>query len=287
MELEYTLKKQEVLLPGKKYCLELIYLNKRMGVEQVRVRQAKRIFDQVQELFDKEQVGILEVNKAKIAWMQEQFKVAQIDSDKRNLLLLLKNLNGENEVTFDQLDFDDDLNLAALDSIWQNKQLTDPAIKILRQQEEVALQQIRLSKNKSLPNLTAGFNQQGISGSIYSGVYAGVSIPLWSNRYKVKAAEAHYQYQQSFSNVQSSTAYADFQKQYNEYQILLGKFQTYQSTLSEVSSDLLLLQAYELGEISFMEYYMELQFYRQAFDSMLEMEKQLNQLKAEILKYQL
>ncbi len=287
MLLEYATKRQQLLLLAKKYCQELVYLNKRMAVEQMRAQQAKKIFEQVQELFDKEQVGVLDVNKAKVAWMQEQFKVQQIENDKQNLLLLLQNLNGGIEISFNQTDFVDRLNLAALDSIWHHKQLTDPAIKILKQQEDVAFQQLKFSKSKSLPNLTAGFNYQGVSGSNFSGIYGGASIPLWSNRNKVKAAKAHYQYQLTFTYGQLLVAFADFHKQYNDYQILLSKFNEYQTTLSELNSDNLLLEAYQLGEISFMEYYLELRFYRQAYDSMLEMEKLLNQLKAEILKHQL
>lgn len=287
MELEYRIKRHEMLLPAKNFLLELIYLNKKKAVEQVRVQQAKRVFDQVQELFEQEQIGVLAVNRAKVAWIQEQFRIEQIETDKRNLLLLLQNLNGGTEITFDQQEFTGELDLAALDSIWQDKQLTDPSYKILKQQEEVARQQIKLSKSRALPNLTAGFNYQGVSGSNYSGIFGGVSIPLWSNRNKVKAAEFKFEYQQAFSDVQFSAGFADFQKMYHNYQSLLGKYQEYQGTLSGLNSESLLLEAYELGEISFLEYYMELQFYRQAYDSMLEMELQLNRLKAEILKHQL
>lgn len=287
MTIEYDMLRQDVLLPAKKYLLEVIYLNKKMAVEEMRSQKAKQVFDQVQELFDKEQVGILEVNKAKIAWMQEHFKVDQIENERENLLLLLKNMNGGNDVTFTQPDLAEDLNLGALDSIWEHRQAVDPALRIFKQKEEIALQQIELSKTKALPNLTAGFNYQGVSGLNYSGVYGGVSIPLWSSKNTVKAAEAHYLYQQSYSNVQLLQVYAAFRKQYNAYQILLRKFLEYQDTLGNLSSDALLLTAYELGEISFMDYYIELQFYRRAYDTMLEMENQLHQLNAEILKHQL
>ncbi|MDH5474946.1 MAG: TolC family protein [Cyclobacteriaceae bacterium] len=286
-ELEYASNRQSILLTAKKAILELVYLNKRITVEQTRVEQAKKVVEQVQELFEKEIVGILEVNKAKIAWVQEQFKVEQIETNKQNILLHLKNLNGGVEISFTQPNYVESLTLAEMDSIWENKKLSDPVFKILKLQEEVALEQIKLSKNESLPNLTTGFNYQGVSGSNYSGIYGGLSIPIWSNRHKVKAAKAKYLYQQFFSDAQSITSYIDFQKQYNDYLILLSKFQEYERTLNGINSDILLLEAYELGEISFMTYYIELQFYRQAYDSMLEMEKQLIQLKADILKHQL
>jgi cobalt-zinc-cadmium efflux system outer membrane protein len=285
--LEYALKRQEVLLQVKKYCLELVYLNKRKSVEQERALQAKQVFDQVQELFAIEQISVLEVNKAKIFWMQEQFKVEQIESDQKNKLLSLSQLNGGNEIVFNQSVFEENQNFETLESVWKTRQLLDPSIKILKVQENVAEHQIKLSKTKTLPNLTVGFNSQGVSNERFSGVYGGVSIPLWSKRNRIKAAEARYQYQQSFSKIESSIAFVEFQKQYNEYQVLQSKFQEYQSTLFGLNSETLLLEAYVLGELSFLAYYMELNFYRQAYDAMLEMEKQLNQRKAEILKHEL
>jgi outer membrane protein TolC len=287
LKLNYEAKRQEILLSAQQYCMELIYLNKRMPIENSRIEQAKTVFDQVQALFDKDQVGILELNKAKVAWMQEQFKVQKIESDKRNLLSMLQNLNGGNTLSFDQEEYITPLELDNKDSLWQNKLSTDPLLQQLKQQETIAQQQLKLSRNKSLPNLTAGYNHQGVSGSNYSGIYAGVSIPLWSNRNKVKAAISNLQFQESYSTSQTMQEYTTFDKQYNDYQILLEKFKEYQITLLGLNSDELLLQAYQLGQISFMEYYLELQFYRQAYDAMLQMENQLHQLKADILKYQL
>lgn len=287
LALEYATKRQEILLKAQKYCHDLVFLNKRLRVEQLRMQQAKTIFDQAGELFEKKEVGILALNKAKIAWMQEQFKVQQIENDKRNLLFLLQTLNGGVAIEFAQAAYFNGLSMATRDSIWQDKLASDPALQALRQQEKVAMKQLRLSKNKSLPDLTAGYNYQGVAGSNFSGLYAGISIPLWHNRNKVKAAQTNLAYRQTYGGARTMVAYAGFEKQYNNYQILLDKFQEYQATLGGMNSDALLLRAYELGEISYMEYYLELQFYRQAYDSMLEMEKQLNQLKAEILKHRL
>jgi cobalt-zinc-cadmium efflux system outer membrane protein len=287
LDLDYKSKRQEILLEAQKYCQEIIYLSKRQENERLRLKQAKTVFDQVQELFDKEQVGVLELNKSKVAWLQEQFKVQQIESDKLNLLLLLKNLNGGKELIFDQADYFTILKLESKESLWQSKLNTDPALNQLKQNEVIASQQLKLSKNSTLPNITAGFNSQGVSGERFSGFYGGLSIPLWSNRNKVKAAQSNLEFQESYTDSRVMDQYASFEKQYNNYQILLAKFNDYQTTLSGLNSDELLLQAYQLGEISFMEYYIELQFYRQAYDAMLEMEKQLYQLQAELLKHRL
>lgn len=287
LELEYAAKRQEILLLATKYCYELLFLNKKLIVEQQRVDQAKKVYDQINELFEKDQVGILELNKAKVSWMQEQFKVEEIKTDRKSTLLQLEALNGGEEIAFDQAEYVADLDLPSSSSLWEQKMASDPALKNLKQQEAVALQAVKLSKNKSLPNLTAGFNTQGVSGAYYSGLYAGLSIPLWSNKNKVKAAESHLEYQQAFSSATSARMHAVFEKDYNDYQVLYAKYQEYAATLEGLGSDTLLLKAYELGEISFIEYHMELLFYREAYNDMLNMEKQLHQRKAELLKHQL
>ena len=287
LELEYNAKRQAILLAAKKYCLELIYWGKRKNFEQIRVEQAKQIFNQLRQLYEKEEVGILDYNKAKVAWIQEQFKISQIEVEQKNLLLLLKNLNGNIALNFNQAEYSNSLSITAIDSVWSKKKKLDPEILLLEKKEEIALGTVKFNRQKSLPNLTAGFNYQGVANENYSGIYGGISIPFWSNRNKVKAAKVSYNFQQLNTNSQVLNFYSDFEKQYNEYKILLSKFQEYQETLNGLNSDALLFKSYELGEISFMEYYIELKFYQEATNAMVEMERQLHQQKADILKYQL
>ena len=287
LHLKYAKLQQKVLISAKNYCLELILLNKRKSVELLRMQQAKKVLDQTKELYEKEQVGILELNKAKIAWLQNQFTLEQIENDENNTLIALTQLNGDEPVSFDQAVYPGLLEIESFDSIWLEKMSIDPTLISLKENEELSLQRIKLQKNRALPNLTAGYNYQGIPELNYSGVYGGISIQLWNNRHKVKTAKAQYQYQQFYTEAITAEFKSGFQKQYNQYRLLLRKFKEYQTTLDGSNNDFLLLEAYELGEFSFLEYYIELQFYRQAYDKMLQIEYGLNRLKAELLIHQL
>jgi len=285
--MEYQLKRQEVLLPAVKLLNDLIFLAKKKTVEQVRVMQSRKLYDQTNALYELEQTGILELNKAKIAWIQEQFKLDILDANRKKIMIQLQNLNGGYALDFTQDDYLGSLIIDDPENLWKEKMLVDSELKILMAQEKVAQQQIKLSKNKSLPNLTVGYNYQGVFGANYSGLYGGISIPLWSTRNTVKAAKSKYDYQKSFTQVKTDVIHTDFLGEYEVYKVMLKKYQEYQSTLQSLGSEALLLQAFELGELSFMQYYLELQFYQQAFDSMLDMEKQLYQSKTELLKHQL
>lgn len=283
----YSTKRQEVLLQAKVILLELAFLQKQKAIETERRTQSKQVFYQIQELFDKEQVGILDLNKAKIAWIQEQFVVQQIESDIQIQMSKLKTLNGGNPIDGISSQIVLPAEFGTIENLWQEKLTTDPRLQELRANEEASLQKIKLEKNKVLPNLALGYNYQGVSGSNYSGFYGGASIPLWSSKNKVKAAEANYDYQQSNTEVITTSLYAQFQETYNRYELMLEKFNEYQTTMGNLDSEQLLFKAYQLGEYSFMDYYLELQFYRTAKDKMLQMEKELQLLQAQLLKHQL
>jgi cobalt-zinc-cadmium efflux system outer membrane protein len=283
----YAKKRQEVLLNAKEFLIELTFLQKQKTIETDRRSQSKKVFDQIQELFNKEQVGILDLNKAKIAWIQEQFVVEQIDNDIQILLSKLKILNGDKPLDGLSTETIISTEIATLENLWQEKLVNDPSLQELNANENASLQKVKLEKNKILPSVALGYNYQGVNGNNYSGFYGGLSIPLWSSKNKVKAAQANYEYQQSNTQAITTSLYSQFQETFSRYQLMRSKFIEYQSTMGNLESEDLLFKAYMLGEYSFMDYYVELQFYRNASDKMLQMEKELQLLQAQLLKHEL
>jgi len=287
LETLYTKKRQEVLLKAKEGLINLYVLQKQKGIETQRRIQSKKVYEQVQELFNKEQVGILDLNKAKVAWLQEQFVLDRLDVDINNQITQLQHLNGGLPLEVSQLQLDNPLQLEALETIWNERLINDPKLLELTVSEEASLQNVKLERNKVFPNITLGYNYQGVRGDNFSGVYGGLSVPLWKGRNKVKAAQANYEYQKSSTQVAKAVLYTKFQLGYSQYQLLFNKYNEYQQTIATLNSEELLFKAYSLGEFSFLEYYMEVQFYRNAMDEMLQMEKQLQLLRAQLLTHQL
>ena len=287
LELEYAGMRKEVHLNAKKQLLGLQILQKRKELEQERVEQAKQVYDQIGRLFDAEEIGILELNKAKVAWLQEQFEIDQIEIQVRNTLLNLQKLNGGNAINADQVGLMEDPELSPMQVLWEEKLSTDAEVQQLTAREALAEQQVKLEKNKILPDLSIGYNYQGVNSSNYSGFLGGLSIPLWNSNNKVKAAKANLEYTRVNTGAETAELYTRFQENYQQYQLLKEKFGEYEKTFKDLNSEELLFKAYKLGEFSFLDYYREVEFYRQAYNKKLEMEKELLQLKAELLKHQL
>jgi cobalt-zinc-cadmium efflux system outer membrane protein len=287
LESAFAKRRQELLLKAKNILIELAFFQKQRAIESERRTQSKRVFDQIQELFDSEQVGILDLNKAKIAWMQEQFIVEQIDSDIQIEMSKLKTLNGGNPIESISSQIILPTEIGTLENLWNDKLTSDPRFEELKANETASLLKIKLEKSKTLPNMAFGLNYQGVRGSNYSGFYGGISIPLWNSKYKVEAAEANHNYQQSNTQIITSSLQAEFQENYIRYEVMLEKYNEYKTVMGDLNSESLLFEAYKLGEYSFMEYYLELQFYRNASDKMLQMEKELHIQQAQLLKHQL
>jgi len=287
LETEYAKRRQDVLLKANKLLVDVTTLQKQKELERTRREQGKKGYDQIRELFQKGQVGILDLNKAKIAWIQERFVVEQTETEIQNALILLEKLNGGETIDLNVIGLQEDIEVESLETLWQAKMAKDPELQQLGINESVSRQKIKLERNKVLPDLTAGYNYQGVSGNNFSGFYGGVSIPLWNSRNKVKAAKTALEYRQSRTEAVTATLYASFQEKYNRYQLLLKKYREYRITMESLDSESLLFKAFQLGELSFMDYYVELRFYRDALDTMLQMENELYQLKAELLKHQL
>lgn len=284
---EYAALRQEILLPAKQLCLQLIYLNKRMVVEQLRLKRSKKIFEHMKARYEQQEVGILELNKAKLVWLQDEFAFERFEVEQHNVQLQLEKMNGGQPISITGSVYVDALKLQALDSLWAEKKQMDPQLTALLTQEEVALQAIKLSKNNALPNLTAGFNSQGDGAGRYSGLYGGITIPLWNNRNKVRAAKEHYSYHQTLTASHTFEHYLEYQKQYKEYQFLFNKFEDYHEAIEGLKNEDLLYEAYQLGEISFTEFYIESEFFHKAHDELLQMENELNQLLSKLLQHKL
>lgn len=287
IETEHHKLRQEILLSAKQVCLELVYIHKKLDIERKRIEQSRQLFNHIEELYDKEEIGRIKLNKAKIAMMQDQFKLQKIERNKRNLLFQLQQLNGGQKVNFEQNEYPGSVQIREADDIWNEKRSSDPEILVLEINEETALKHVELSKSKKFPELTAGINYQGFEGAGHYGFYGGLRIPVWSNRHKVDAAEAKYQYQIEINESKMIAMQTVFRNLYEEYQLLFEKYNEYNETLNSINSDSLLFKAYELGEISFTEYYNDLRYYREAYDYFLDMEKELNLLKTELLKHTL
>lgn len=284
---EYSQLRQSVLLKAKKEALQLIYLQRKQALLDRRIQQAQQVYEQIQLSFEKGQTGKLDLNKAQILWLDQQFAQEELQNQIALSQERLSALNGGELLRPKLARYPDSLPLPPSDSLWNRRLVADAQLLLVQQEQKVWEKNIQLQRNKRWPDLIAGANYQGVVGNNYFGFYAGLSIPLWKAPKQLAQAEAQLNYHLRHQNQRYLNWRSTQQQLYQGYKLLLRRFEAYQQALAGLDSELLLQKSYTLGEISFLAYYQETAFYREAEDRLLDMEKEVQLIKAELLKHQL
>jgi hypothetical protein len=126
---------------------------------------------------------------------------------------------------------------------------------------------------------------ESIAGQEFQGISAGVSIPLWENKNTVKYAKAN-------ALAIENSAIDNKIQLYNHLKVLHTKAISLQSNAADYKSKLqlfnnseLLIKALDKGEITLINYMLELSIYYGSVNKLLELERDVNKSMAELNQY--
>ncbi|MFC2137283.1 TolC family protein, partial [Bacteroidota bacterium] len=195
-------------------------------------------------------------------------------------------LNGGNNYDFSQIHIIEE-NLISKDSIIEEFYILSPELKMHEIENQIAELNIKINKQGWLPQFEAGYESETILDDTYSGIKAGMTIPLWQNKNKVKTAVVNKYMVYSKNEEVSFSLLNDLERQFHQAEILKNTLVELEETLSSSSSFKHLSKALELGEISIIEYFNELAFYYEIMDEYIETEYQYYIALSKIYKYRL
>jgi outer membrane protein TolC len=147
--------------------------------------------------------------------------------------------------------------------------------------------QLLVQKSLVLPKIETGYHSQGILGQRYKGLHAGITIPLWENNNKIKAAQANLDYAIANAETQFNKHRLENKGYYNQ---MVGKYNAlieYKQMLSSISNTTLLNKALNLGNITLIQYFYEENFYYSSNEKYLQLELEFHQAAANLYKFQL
>ncbi|MDQ3550306.1 MAG: TolC family protein, partial [Bacteroidota bacterium] len=181
-------------------------------------------------------------------------------------------------VTNDVFDFE------ILDSLIE---ASDPLLKVYDQEKELMQRQIGVQKSLNLPKIETGYHSQGILGQSYKGIHAGITIPLWENKNRLKAAQANLEY--ANANAQSHIIEHRLENKgyYDQLAVRLKAMQEYKDLFATLNNTELLNKSLRLGQITIIQYFLDESYYFSAYDKYLQMEWEYQQAIARLYKYQL
>lgn len=286
-DLSLDANRQDILLEAKKICIELVYRNKLQEKIEERKIMTEKYLSDFQRKLDEGEGNILDVNKAKLLLIQINQENQSNISAINQLNQRLTGLNGGLELIFDDSEYPALISIPPFEELIDSFESYDPSKKILAQQSVIAQQDIKVSHALKLPKFEAGFHYQGILGQNFYGGKIGMSVPLWENKYSVAQKKAEFALVEMQSNSYQNQYYYLLKQNYEAYENLQKTLNEYQSVLSSLNNIQLLDKALFFGEITTIQYFMEVGYFYQAENNFLLIEKELYEAIAELYKFQL
>ena len=286
--------RQDKLLQAKEVCLDIIMLRQQKQILEERLRNAEVLAEMYAKRLQTGDANALETNKINLELLnvRTEFRANQTALD--NAWKSLLALNGDQSLQDNELSSFRSINDYPLPLLPNNyEQLrsevlaADQTLLSLSSESAAARKQISASKQGWLPKLELGYRRNTESGTPFNGVVVGFSFPLFENRNKVKIAKAqslNLDYQKENATFQAEATLA---KLYSEAQSLQTSIQEYREAFSSQQDLALLKQALTGGQISVIEYFVEVSVIYQSKQNLLQLENQYQKVMAQIYKSKL
>ncbi len=285
IELEYQKQRKELLLESRLICYDLIYTNALHTELSKRLSHAEKLATSYKAKLDVGETNILEYNKAQLNLLNLSKELESLNVEKEALLGELSRLNGGTSVTLSDNEFQASEIPLDFEKWYLQAEQSNPLFNWLIKEIELSQKQVSLNKSMSLPKLQAAYMSESVVGESFKGVTVGVSIPLWENKNTVKYANAN--------TLAMENAINDNKVQlYNHLKVLHAKAIGLQKNVSDYKENLklynnseLVVKALDKGEISIIDYMLELSIYYESVNKLLQSELEMNKTVAELNKY--
>ena len=284
---QYAVTRQEILLKAQQTCQEIIYLRKQHALLEKRLHNA----EQLEQLY-RERLALGDANQMEYNKIQLE-KVNANNASRRNAaalraqLELLQSLNGGLPIEFSDTAYAMPTALPAYEELESAYLAADPNLKSLNSESESAQHEIKVNRALTLPKFDLGYRRNGGSSETLNGFRIGMSIPLWENRNTVKQAKAKAEYAVLNLEDNTQTLKATLRDLYLQAQALETSCNEYAQTISMQRTEDLLNRALISGQISMVDYFVEISLLYDSIQNYLDVEKEYQNVMAQLLQYQL
>ena len=294
--------RRDILLQAKNLCLDLIRLNQEQALLMERQKNADALLQLFEKRLKEGDANALETNKINLELLNVRTESRLNQTALQSKLKELMVLNGNRPLTpgrplpepqtpgAEALGLTDYTPVALpADFARQVDDLlaADPALQALQGESDAAKVQLSASRQGWLPRLEVGYRRNTETRHPLNGVVVGFSFPLFENRHKVKAAKSQAlstEYTRENASLQAASALWQL---YEEASLLSRSIEEYRETFARQRDLALLRKALDGGEISMIEYFVEVSVVYQSQDNLLQLENQYQKAMARLYKSKL
>lgn len=278
---------QEVLLEAKKLYLELIYLNK-LNIELLKRKDAANsLYEASNQKLLSGDGSQLEVNKAKLTLINFQNRLRINENQLNTVGEKLKLLNGGIAISINDTTFPEVV-IKELDQILTESNEQNPVLKKYQADNEIGISNLKLSKSLYLPDFKVGYGSETDElNQSFRGIQFGISIPLWENSKTINHAKEKIILSDYLRESYLNEINSQITQLYQKTTTLKLNMEELKSAMDDHNSIPLLDKSLELGQISLIDYLLEIRYFYEIYDNYLSLEKEYYQILTELYKYEL
>ena len=262
--------RREVLHTARSAWFKMSHLIKKEEYLQNRKSEAAQYITNIKVAFESGEISKATYYKAQIYAVGAETNWKKTRSEIKIHKQYLTQLNGGKTLTDVGNSYPLDWKLPVLDSLLALVNINNPDLIMAQLSVEQANKEIKHERMNGLPAFEAGYKSEKVLDQKLQGFHAGISVPLWQNKNKVKHAQLQSEYSQA--NLTQKIAEVE-----NKAKVLFYSAQTAKESYLQIrgiiKDDSLLNTSVELlqsGQISFSEYILETEMVTETYFTFLD-----------------
>ena len=279
--------RRQLLLDAQMACLEIIYLRQQEALLNERLSNAQKLSQAYQQKLEAGDANIIAINKINIEKLNAQTALSLNGTALRSKLEQLSNMVGGDPIEFNVQEYSPEPELPPLSMIEEQYLNNDPTLQALEQAYGIDQQSIALNRSLSLPQFEVGYRQNfGMEGKA-KGFLVGISVPLFENKNKVKAAKARSFFSQTQLQSSKLNLKTELKQLYEQAQTLQRSGRELRQLLSHQNNLEILQKALDAGQIDIIEYFTEVNVLFESRAQLLTIERDFRLATAQLFRYTL
>lgn len=263
LEERYRQNKVELFASTVQVYAGLIFANRKLSLLEKRQHKALQLQEGIEKRLNAGDANIFEINRVRSELARSQSELQLAESHRQILLRELATLNGGKSIAVNDTVYPVLTEFVLTDTSVAALSLRYPLLKQGQAEVSISDQHIRLQRALSLPAFEFGYRQDRNSGQTYNGFHAGISVPLFENKNKVRVARSNQLYAKEAVQAYQLEIQNSISQIIAEYKAAQQSLAGITDVFNSLNTPDLLLKAYSAGQISYSEFFTEYQNYHE------------------------
>jgi len=276
LDLEYSQERLAVILQAGEELCNLEYCNNMESVLLERIELYTKVANGYERQLESGNSGRMELNKARLVLAGLESELQKNRVERESVLSTLRSLNGGEELGSEVGTLLVGEVPADFEEWYRSTVEVNPYLSYSLKEIDVRSAELKVNKEANLPKLSIGYTSELVPGDKYRGVQVGVSIPVWSNSNRRKQSNAALMAARMHRNDVEVQERERMVTLYDRAKGLDQVLKSYNDDLNTLDNSDLLAKALGEGELSFLDYVVEMDMVFDAVDSSIEMTRDRN-----------